>query len=144
MAIAEILTTKKECFVIFENGRIHMTKGKYTPSKPNIYDVYPKPDKPEPGPIALVQHNIWGEEIYRENAEIRAWRIQCEKIDEMNAQEHKKQKKTFKEKLAAVRRSYYRQEKQRRKEAAKERKTLVKRRKDGVRTYVERLFQHQK
>lgn len=58
MAIAEILTTKRECYTIFENGYIRMEKGKYTPSRAPIHDVYPKPERPEPGPIDLVEHNI--------------------------------------------------------------------------------------
>ena len=56
MAVAEILTTKKECYIIFENGRILMEKGKYAPTKALLHDVYSKPKKPEAGLIDLVEN----------------------------------------------------------------------------------------
>ena len=84
MAVAEILMTKKECYTIFENGYILMKKGKYTPTKAPIYDVYPKPEKPEPGPTDFVQRNIWGQEIFRENEEILLWRLKCSEIDKIS------------------------------------------------------------
>ena len=143
MAVAEILTTKKECFTIFENGHIIMSKGKFEPSKANIFDVQDKPKRPEEGPIELVAHNIWGEEIYRENAEIRRWRIECEKIDEINATAHKQQEKEFKKHLIAVRKQYYLQEKLREKEEKERRKSLDLRRKLGARAYLEKLFQRE-
>ena len=65
MAVAEIVTTKKECYTIFENGYIHMERGKYVPTKAPLHDVYSRPKKPEAGLTDLVEHNIWGEEIYR-------------------------------------------------------------------------------
>lgn len=143
MAIAEILTTKKECFTILENGRIIMSKGKFEPSKPNIFDVQDKPERPEEGPVDLVERNIWGEEIYRENAEIRCWRIECEKIDAINAAAHKKQKKEFKEHLIAVRKQYYQQEKRREKEEKERKRSLDSRRKLAARAYLERHFQRE-
>ena len=121
MAVAEILTTKKECFTIFENGRISMSKGKFEPSKPYLVDVCAKPERPQEGPIDLVEYNIWGQEIYRENAEIRRWRVECRRIDEINAAAHKKQEKAFKKRLIAIRKSYYQQEALQRKKEKVER-----------------------
>jgi len=143
MAIAEILTTKKERFTIFEDGHIIMSKGKFEPSKANIFDIQDKPKRPEEGPVDLVEHNIWGEEIYRENAELRRWRIKCEKIDEINAIAHRQQEKEFKKHLIAVRKRYYLQEKLRKKEEKERRKSLDSRRKLAARAYLEKLFQRE-
>ena len=143
MAIAEILTTRRERFTILENGHIIMSKGKFEPSKANIFDVQDKPKRPEEGPVDLVEHNIWDEEIYRENAEIRRWRIECEKIDEINATAHKQQEKEFKKHLIAVRKRYYLQEKLRKKEEKERKKSLDLRRKLAARTYLEKLFQRE-
>lgn len=144
MAVAEVLTTKKECFTIFEDGRIHMTKGKYTPSEAPIYDVYSKPKRPELGPVDLVERNIWGEEIYRENADIRAWRLKCEHIDRMNKEEHNKQKKAFKRHLIEVRRNYRKQEAKRDRTKKSESVQFVEQQRVGARAYIARLLQHQK
>ncbi len=143
MAIAEILTTKKERFTIFEDGHIVMSKGRFEPSKPNIFDIQDKPKRPEEGPVDLVEHNIWGEEIYRENAEIRRWRIACEEIDEINAIAHKQQEKEFKKHLIAVRKQYYQQEKLRKKEEKERKKSLDSRRKLAARAYLEKRFQRE-
>ena len=144
MAVAEILTTKKECFTVFENGCIHMTKGKFIPSRAPIHDVYPKPEKPELGPVDWVEHNIWGEEIFRENENILLWRVKCSEIDRINKGEHKKQEKAFKRRLIEVRRNYHRQEAERRHTEKSERTHLIKRQGLGVRAYLARLLQHQK
>lgn len=141
MAIAEILTTKTECFTVFENGHIIMSKGKFEPSKPNIFDIQDKPKRPKEGSFDFVEHNIWGEEIYRENAEICSWRIECEKIDEINATAHKQQEKEFKKHLIAVRKQYYQQEAHRKKEEKKKQQSLKSRRRQAARAYVERHFQ---
>ena len=141
MAIAEILSTKKECFTILENGHIIMSEGKFEPSKPTFFDIQDKPQRPEEGLIDLVEHNIWGEEIYRENAEIRRWRIECEKIDEINATAHKQQEKEFKKRLIAVRKQYYQQEKLRKKEEKERKRPLDSRGKLAVRAYLKKLFQ---
>lgn len=143
MAIAEILTTRRERFTILENGHIIMSKGKFEPSKANIFDIQDRPKRLEEGPVDLVEHNIWGEEIYRENAEIRRWRIECEKIDEINATAHKQQEKEFKKHLIAVRKRYYLQEKLRKKEEKERKKSLDLHRKLAARTYLEKLFQRE-
>ena len=144
MAVAEIVTTKKECYTIFENGYIHMKRGKYAPTKAPLHDVYSRPKKPEAGLTDLVEHNIWGEEIYRENADIRAWRIECEKVDEMNALEHKKQEKAFKRHLIEVRRNYCRQELERSRTEKSKRMQLIERQRAGAKAYILRLLQNQK
>lgn len=144
MAIAEILKTKKECFIVFENGYIRMTKGKYTPSEAPIYDIYSKPPKPESGPIDLVVGNIWGQVICRENKDIWNWRLECEHIDRMNEEEHKKQKKAFKKHLIEVRRNYRRQEAERSRTEKSERAQLVGRKRVGVIAYITQLLQRQK
>lgn len=143
VAITEILTTEKERFTIFEDGHIVMSKGKFEPSKADIFDIQDKPKRPEEGPIDLVEHNIWGEEIYRENAEIRSWRVACEKIDEINATAHKQQEKEFKKHLIAVRKQYYQQEKLRKKEEKERKQSLDSRRKLAARAYLEKRFQRE-
>jgi hypothetical protein len=144
MAVAEILMTKKECYTLFEDGHILMKKGKYNPTQPSLHDVYSKPEKPKPSPIDLVEHNIFGEEIYRENTNIRAWRIECEKIDEMNALEHQKQEKAFKRHLIEVRRNYRKQEAERSRTEKSKRMKLIERQRAGARAYITRLLQRQK
>ena len=113
MAVAEILYTKTECFNIHENGYVDCIKGKFTPSQPRVFDVYAKPDRPEECGWSLVDRNIWGQELYREDLNIRDWKIKCEEIDRKNAEAHKKQIKDFKIKLLKVRRAYHRQERRR-------------------------------
>ena len=78
MAVAEILTTEKERFIVLENGNILMSKGEFSPSKPLLVDPYDKPQKPKEGPKDIIERNIWGGIIYWENESIHRWRLECE------------------------------------------------------------------
>lgn len=75
---------------------------------------------------------------------MRAWRLECERVDRMNEEEHRKQKKAFKQRLAEVRRSYLRQEADRSSTEESKRMQLIKRQRVGARAYILQLLQHQK
>lgn len=141
MAVKEIIFTKKECFTILENGNIIRQVGKYEPSQCRFVPTRFEPPRPEESGVDLVQHNIWGQEIYREDEAIREWRIKCEAIRELNKEDKKKAEKEFKRHLIEIRKSYYKQEKLRAKEEKEKKKAFEQTRRESARGALLRAFQ---
>ena len=133
MAVAEIITTKTECFKILENGCIIRTKGKFEPTKYE-YDVYEKPEFPKvPGDSQVIFCDRFGNEQIRFNKERYEWALQCECVALKNYMARQEQRKAFKKRIAEIRKRYYRQEALRKKE---ERRKIYRQGMSVVRSFI--------
>ena len=116
MAIAEVVSTKRERFTILENGRVIREKGKFEPTA-HEFDVYKRPILPEKlGNKEIVLVDRWGNELIRLNKACYDWTLECEYVDFKNYMAREEQKKAFKKRIIELRKRYYRQEALRKKE----------------------------
>ena len=90
--VLQVVTSKKERYTVYDDGRVEREKGKFEADKPILRDVYPYP--PEPQLTGYVYTDL-RRGIFAEDVAIVCHRETCREIDNLNREEREKQEKEF-------------------------------------------------
>ena len=88
----QVVTSKKERFTVYDDGRVEREKGKFKPDEPVLRDVYPYPEKPK---LTGYTYTNLSRGIYAEDVAMVCYRDTCQQIDSLNQEERDKQQKAF-------------------------------------------------